>query len=161
MAHSNELECADADELFSMEVEDLFDDNNVNVACNKTKIYCEHCQHLVSKSTYYRHKILYYGDDSSDSSTDHEINEIFYVNNDNDSEGLSRGNSFELGSLSFDVTSDVTESPRVQVEGNAASTQAPESVRKIKLIIAYCMASQHMYQTKIVNNKRPPYRHLY
>jgi len=27
MAHSNELECADADELFSMEVEDLFDDS--------------------------------------------------------------------------------------------------------------------------------------
>jgi len=31
----------------------------------------------------------------------------------------------------YRLMSDVTESPRVQVEGNAASTQAPESVRKI------------------------------
>lgn len=135
MAYCNEP--VDEDELLSMEVEDLFDDSeaensyDVNIASNKAsnedkQKYCKHCQQLVSKSTYYRHKTLYCGDDWSDSST--EIDGIFDVNHDSDSEAPhSGGDSVEVGSLSLDY---ISESPTVRAEGNVESTQALESVRE-------------------------------
>ena len=82
-----------------------------------------------SKSTYYRHKILY-GGDSSDSST--EIDEIFDLNYDSDGEGHSGGGNVEVGSaLSLGISESSTELPKILVEGNnVESAQAPESVRK-------------------------------
>ena len=53
----------------------------------------------MSKKTYYIHKILYCGGDWSDSSP--EIDEIFGVNHDSDGEGLSGGDTVEVGSLSL------------------------------------------------------------
>lgn len=81
----------------------------------------------MSKSTYYRHKILF-GGDWSDSST--EIDEIFDVNHDSDGKDHSGDDNVEVGSLSLDVSESPTELPTILEEGNAESTQAPESVRK-------------------------------
>ena len=138
MAYSSK--CIYNQELLSMEIEDLFydsedegsfDDNvTSNKASNKAKQeYCKHCQQLVSKSTYYRHKILH-GGDSSDSST--EIDEIIDLNHDSDGEGHSGGDNVEVGSaLSLDISESSAESPKILVEGNnVESAQAPESVRK-------------------------------
>lgn len=143
MAYSRK--CIYDQELLSMEIEDLFDDSedegsfDDNVTSNKAsneakQEYCKHCQQLVSKSTYYRHKILH-GGDSSDSST--EIDEIFDLNHDtiyddSDGEGHSGGDNVEVGSaLSLGINESSTESPKILMEGNnVESVQAPESVRK-------------------------------
>lgn len=131
--------CVYDEELLSMEVEDLFDvsehecsfDNSItsNKASNKAKQeHCIHGQYLVSKSTFYRHKILH-GGDSSDLST--KTDEIFDVNCDSDGEGHTEGDNVEIRSvLSLGISELPTELPKILEGNNAESAQALESIRK-------------------------------
>ena len=117
MAYSSK--CVYDEELLSMEVEDPFDvsehecsfDDSItsNKASNKAKQdHCIHGQYLVSKSVFYRHKILH-GGDLSDSST--KTDEIFDVNRDSDGEGHTGSDNVEVESvLSFGISESPIES---------------------------------------------------